>query len=208
MQSPDETLWEIGIDNAGALTSAVVLTGTPENIKIERDDLTEVGLSVDNAGVVSAGAVGAGDILRADIRFESPDTTIWDVEVDDFNAIYTTSTGLSQKNVIFTSTELTLSNHFQVQNDECDVLFSVQEFEEIDPVDLVTQREGAYLELPMVTLEELASIENPTASNTRVIIEAYVDTQAAFGSNRVRKAYYDHFDNEWHYSHDLSLVFP
>ena len=82
-------------------------------------------------------------------------------------------------------------------------------FEELDPIDEETQREGAYVEMPYLTIDELRAIENPTPSG-KVMIEVWLDSQGAAVSqpNRMVKVFYDHIDSEWKYMHDFSLVFP
>ena len=212
LQSPDLTLWEVSIDNAGSLVTNSGSTNSPINIKIERDDLTEVGITIDNNGDLhTESPPQLGAVLFPKPRLEAPDLTIWELNINDINDIYTTTDttiGLTQKTIIYTSSELTLSNCFQIQNDKAEPLFSVREFEEIDPIDNITQREGAFIEMPVITFEELRSIETPSPSSSAVIIEVYLTNPSLFG-NAPRKVFYDPSDGEWKYVEDSSiLVFP
>ena len=217
MRSPDQQIWEISIDDDGALQATQVSSATTiRNIKIRRDDLTEVGITITNDGELETqNPVQAGAELFSNLRLASPDSTVFEIKINNDDIIRTTTDGqeaVIQKNIIFTSTELTLSNQLRVCNDREETLFKVQEFEELDPLDQETQREGAYLELPMVTLDELRAIENPVVSNPgRVVVEVYLDTDGMTvptPPNRVVKVFYDEFDNEWKFSHDFTVVFP
>jgi hypothetical protein len=212
LQSPDETVWDVTIDNAGNLVSTPGSTNSPQNIKIERDDTTEVGIIIDNAGTVSVeNPPNIKAKIRSNIYMESPDTTIWEVSVDNTDTIYTTgSIAIVQQNIIATEDNTTWSNVLDVQNDLCETIFKVQEFKEPDPLDPLTELSGAYLEIPHVTLLELSTIETIIPTSGAVVAEVYVsDNAAQVGTAAPRKAFYDTTDNEWKYVHDPSiLVFP
>lgn len=203
LESPNGTLFEIGISDLGELEATEVVTGVPQNIKIRRDDLTEVGIEItDDGELTTENPPQVGAILKNKIFLASPDTSIWELKIDNTDTIYTSTTiGVENKNIIYTSSELTYSNKFQVQNDKCEPLFSVREFEEIDTSDEL--QTGAFIEMPILTMDELESIENPNLSSSKVTAEVYLDTGAG-----IRKVFYDTFDNEWKFMHDLSLVFP
>jgi len=203
LQSPNNTLFSIGVSNSGALQSTTISSGIPENIKLRRDDLTEVGLAISDAGqlqTINPPQVGA--ILKNSIFLGSPDSTIWGLKINNLDEIYTESTvGITNDSIVYTSSELTLSNRFQIQNDKLEPLFSVKEFEEIDLTDVL--RTGAFVEMPILTLQELESIKGLTLSGPKVTAEVFLDTGVG-----IRKVFYDTFDNKWKYIHDLSLVFP
>jgi len=203
LESPNGTLFNIGISDLGEFISTEVLIGNPQNIKLRRDDLTEIGITISNEGALETqNTPQVGAILKNKIFLASPDTNIWELKIDDDDVLYSeTTVGVENKNVIYTSSDITYANKFQIQNDKSEPLFSVREFEEIDTSDIL--RTGAFIEMPILTLSELESIENPSLSSSKVTAEAYLDT----GSG-IRKVFYDTFDNEWKFMHDLSVVFP
>lgn len=203
LESPNGTLYEIAITDDGTLTSTEVSEGVPQNIKLRRQDLTEVGIQISDDGeLVTENPPQVGAVLKNKIFLKSPDDTIFELKINNDDAIFTDiAVGVDNKNIVYTSTTLTCKNRLQVQNDKEEPLFSVREFEEIDLSDNL--QKGAFVEMPILTINELESIQNPDLSSNKVTAEVYLDT----GSG-IRKVFYDTFDNEWKYMHDLSVVFP
>jgi hypothetical protein len=57
LQSPDTTLWLIGVNDSGALQTTQVASGTPGTLSLFSPDNTEWEVTVNNSGALTTAAI-------------------------------------------------------------------------------------------------------------------------------------------------------
>ena len=94
MVSPDTTKWDVTVTDGGILATTAGSSGSPDDFKITRDDLTEVTIKINDEGalVVTNPADGSSTLLPLGLFLQSPNGTAWQVKVNDLDTLYTNDT--------------------------------------------------------------------------------------------------------------------
>lgn len=173
MQSPDSTFWYITIANDGTVTATSGALAALSNLKVTKPDLSEASFAITDLGELQVVSPAAGGTTLNDAFFlASPDGNAWRV----------TATNLDELQV---ESDTTAANRFRILSDKGQVLFQVQEVN-----DLATHY------IPVFNSVTLPA--SPTAI-TNALPWAFYD------SGSFKRPIYNDGTN-WRYFHDNSVV--
>lgn len=112
--SPDTTLWEVTVTNAGVLQTTSGGAGPASGFQMARDDSTLVSFAITNAGILQVIDPSAGGTTNNALYLQAPDGTAWQIRVNNLDQLYTSSNN-------------TIVNYWRLKSDAGQTLFQVQE---------------------------------------------------------------------------------
>lgn len=117
LQSPDTTKWDVTVDVSGNLVATDGSVGDPDNIKLQRTDLTELQVEITNLGEIQLNTtLDPGAELKTSLFLEDSNNVFWKLGANNLNEITTSSTE-------------SLTNAFKVRDGAGNTIFHVQEEE-------------------------------------------------------------------------------